>query len=119
MCAVAIEVRRAALTKDKDYFWELKSKAADVGISAGLMGKLLAVVDDYVLAREYLEYAISRQRPVPWLGALIRDWSASPEIVRRARLNHMPVSRYVLKDGTTGWKVGSTIYNKDGVDVGG
>lgn len=104
---------------DKETFWALKRKAADVGISAGLMGKLASTCGNYVVATELLNIALGMREPLRWLGATIRNLIQSPQVIRQARLHNIPVLPYNLSDGSQGWRVGSTVYNKDGVDVGG
>ena len=103
----------------KENFWSLKRKAADVGISSGQMGKLATVCGNYAIAKELLDQALCTKQPPRWLGAVIRDWTNTPEIVRQARRDNIRVVPYWLSDGTQGWRIGGAIYNKDGVNVGG
>lgn len=113
-------------------FWALKSQAIQVGLTPARMGQLAKLCQDYDKAYQVLHTALQTKNPSAYLGKVIanlRDEQAppqiniprshEPEIALQARLRGWPVRKTALSDGSPGWWVAGTLYNREGFSVGG
>jgi hypothetical protein len=117
------------MSSDEGAFWALKGQALTVGINPARMGQLAKLCNDWKRAKELLSQVIKSKNPSTYLGAVIKNLrdevaapislrSSEPDVACDGRLRGWPVRKTVLTDGSPGWWVAGTLYNKDGVDVG-
>ena len=93
------------------------------------MGQLLKLSCDFEEARQALCAALKSQHPSSYLGAIIKglkdDLKPSvairdePEIAFKGRLNGWPVRKTFDSKGNPAWWVAGTLYDRNGVDIGG